>query len=138
SSELGIDGIVTINTPGIDPSNGLSSLPETPINAENLMTKTCSNANIANNKFSISGRGGLPLDPYLLTNDMILNNYDTLPENYTQIKPEQNNYVNREKAQVKLIEAQGLIVNNKGEVILVANSLNDHNNIEIKTAMNCQ
>ncbi len=138
SSELGIDGIVTINTPGIDPSNGLSSLPETPINAENLMTKTCSNANIANNKFKISGKGGLPLDPYLLTNDIILSNYDTLPPNYTQIKPSSNNYVNQEKYPVKLIEAQGWIVNKKGEVMLVENSLNAHNNIDIKTAMNCQ
>ena len=117
SSELGIDGSVNINTPGIDPSHGLSSLPETPINAENLMTKTCSNNNIANNKFKVSGKGGLPLDPYLLINDMILSDHGTLPNNYNQIKPAKNNYVNREKSPVKLIEAQGWIINQKGEII---------------------
>ncbi len=67
SSEFGIDGTVELNTPGVDPTSGLTELPETLVDAEGLINQDiCSikdNQIASGSSFIITGRGGLPPNP---------------------------------------------------------------------------
>lgn len=63
TSELGAEfsGSVTINTPDVNPSNGLVELPEMLGQAKDNYFVGCALSD--ENSFTISGRGGLPTDP---------------------------------------------------------------------------
>ncbi len=63
SPELG--GTVTLNTPNIDPSRGLVSLPETLADASNRLAQRCPQRGRIQptSAFYITGRGGLPQRP---------------------------------------------------------------------------
>jgi filamentous hemagglutinin family protein len=59
SSTFGPSGIVQINTPGVDPGKDTGELPAAPNDASRQISQTCS-ASQRDNKFYITGRGGLP------------------------------------------------------------------------------
>jgi filamentous hemagglutinin family protein len=59
SSTFGQSGTVQINTPGIDPGKDTGELPAAPNDASNQISQTCG-ASQRENKFYITGRGGLP------------------------------------------------------------------------------
>ena len=59
SSDFGQNGTVQINTPGIDPGKDTGELPAAPNDASNQISQTCG-ASQRENKFYITGRGGLP------------------------------------------------------------------------------
>jgi filamentous hemagglutinin family protein len=59
SSTFGQSGSVNINTPGIDPGKDTGELPAAPNDASNQISQACS-ASQRENKFYITGRGGLP------------------------------------------------------------------------------
>ena len=59
SSTFGQSGSVQINTPGIDPGKDTGELPAAPNDASNQISQTCG-ASQRENKFYITGRGGLP------------------------------------------------------------------------------
>ena len=59
SSDFGQSGNVQINTPGIDPGKDTGELPAAPNDASNQISQTCG-ASQRENKFYITGRGGLP------------------------------------------------------------------------------
>ena len=59
SSRFGQSGTVQINTPGIDPGKDTGELPAAPNDASNQISQTCG-ASQRENKFYITGRGGLP------------------------------------------------------------------------------
>jgi filamentous hemagglutinin family protein len=59
SSISGQSGSVQINTPGIDPGKDTGELPAAPNDASNQISQACS-ASQRENKFYITGRGGLP------------------------------------------------------------------------------
>ena len=59
SSTFGQNGTVQINTPGIDPGKDTGELPAAPNDASNQISQTCG-ASQRENKFYITGRGGLP------------------------------------------------------------------------------
>ncbi len=63
SSDQGpqFSGIVEINTPDVDPAQGLVELPEELADASNQIATGCSAG--GENKFIITGRGGLPPNP---------------------------------------------------------------------------
>lgn len=62
SSERGIDGIIAINDAAhFDPTSGLFSLPQNPINLTALIRDRC--ADYQGSSFVITGRGGLPENP---------------------------------------------------------------------------
>lgn len=98
SSELGIDGNVELRTPDIDPVTGLNQ-PQTP-GVPPQPTQACQNSGPRASRFAIAGRGGLPPTP----------------------RERVNASENNEVAPEFLVEAQGWIINAKGEVELVANS----------------
>ena len=99
SSELGIDGNVELKTPDIDPVKGLNQ-PETP-GVPPQPARGCQTSGQRASRFVITGRGGLPPSP----SDRVSGSDE---DNFDAAEP--------------LVEAQGWIINAKGEVELVANS----------------
>lgn len=71
SSQFGINGSVTLNTPNVDPSRGLVQLPTDVSDSSNQMTQTCS-AQERRNSFVITGRGGVSPDPTEALNQTIV------------------------------------------------------------------
>jgi large exoprotein involved in heme utilization and adhesion len=64
SSELGVQGTVTINRPDIDPNRGLAALPTNVIDQSELIANSCiGRSNRREGKFIITGNGGLPVMP---------------------------------------------------------------------------
>jgi large exoprotein involved in heme utilization and adhesion len=59
----GLNGVVQINTPDVDPSSGLVELPATVIDVEGLVARNFCAAKQAGSSFRVTGRGGLPASP---------------------------------------------------------------------------
>jgi filamentous hemagglutinin family protein len=73
SSRLGLQGTVIINRPEADPSQGLEALPTTVADATGLIAPTCASASAGGNRFTVTGRGGLPASPQeALTTDALV------------------------------------------------------------------
>jgi filamentous hemagglutinin family protein len=68
SSNVGVDGVVDIQTLRIDPSQGTVELPTEFLDAANQVTQTCS-VQARTNSFVIPGRSGLPLSPSEVINN---------------------------------------------------------------------
>lgn len=63
SSEQGIDGVVEINNPEVDPSDSLTSLPEAVLTPK-VIEQGCKAGKVANSSsFVNKGRGGIPTNP---------------------------------------------------------------------------
>ena len=64
SSQLGISGTFTINTLNTDPNRGLVTLPVNLVDPSDRIATGCAPSRTAgNNKFVVTGRGGLPTRP---------------------------------------------------------------------------
>ncbi len=124
SSDLGIDGMVEINRPDVDPSAELVVLPAQVVDVSGLIAQGCAagRGNVAGgSEFVITGRGGLPPTPTEATrSDPVLADLGSLVQN-------QENRVSAAiplKSTVSepdtLVEAQGWVIGSKGEVVLTA------------------
>lgn len=67
TSQFGVQGAVTINTPNLDPSSNLVQLSTTFLEATTALDQRCDSRGRANS-FVISGRGGLPPTPQEVMN----------------------------------------------------------------------
>ncbi|MBD1937779.1 filamentous hemagglutinin N-terminal domain-containing protein [Microcoleus sp. FACHB-68] len=120
-----LSGSVSVNTPDVDPTQGLLNLPETPVDATQLVASTCRRGK-EQSEFSVTGRGGLPPNPYEAIAD---------EATWIDLRPiagERANSAIKEQTRIagnsqdsivtspQLIEAQGWIINSKGQVELVA------------------
>ncbi|MFN6515767.1 MAG: filamentous hemagglutinin N-terminal domain-containing protein [Nostoc sp. CreGUA01] len=125
SSELGINGVVEINTPDVNPSNGLVNLPTNLVDASRLIVQTCRNGGEARaneqSEFIVTGRGGLPPNPIEpLSSDVIWQDL--------QLHTLLNEQLSDSQEEVKLVseipsaiaEAQGWVTNPDGTITLVA------------------
>ncbi|PPS45412.1 filamentous hemagglutinin N-terminal domain-containing protein [Chroococcidiopsis sp. TS-821] len=125
SSAQGIDGVVEITVVDDEPSRGLVSLPEQPVDVSNLVAQGCAaDTNIATNtsEFVITGRGGLPPTPSEAINvNAALVDLGTSVQTPTAATL---NTVSRDllnNSQPKsLVEAQGWMLGSNGEVVLMA------------------
>ncbi|MEA5550751.1 filamentous hemagglutinin N-terminal domain-containing protein [Anabaena cylindrica UHCC 0172] len=123
SSQFGLNGDVSINVLSIDPSQGLLSLPTSLIDVSNQIVQGCAAGSklvSSKNKFTVAGRGGIPSSPHdLLTGTTAL-------VELVDLVPSQNNQENSKSVGVssspttKIVEAQGWVIDSKGEVHLVA------------------
>jgi large exoprotein involved in heme utilization and adhesion len=75
-----LNGIVEINTPNVEPSRGLVTLPTGPVDVTGLIAQRCSaGEGQAASEFIITGRGGLPPTPReTLSSDTVLEDWGTL------------------------------------------------------------
>ncbi|MCG6136872.1 MAG: S-layer family protein, partial [Nostoc sp. LLA-1] len=121
SSEFGTQGTVELNTPGIDPNSGLLELPTIPVDTE--IAQGCYSPGYAQNRFVITGRGGLPANPKdILTPD-------TAQIGWVSVKPSNHNrslppvsIKPTTSTPKRIVEATGAMLNAKGQVVLSANS----------------
>ncbi len=119
SSELGLAGIVEINTPNVDPSRGVADLPEN-FEAPPL-TQGCRPGGAGTSgSFISTGRGGLPQSPDELSSN-------TVWEDLRSPTPRVNNRSSSATVTPptpsrpeRIVEAQGWIIGPNGNVILTA------------------
>ncbi|MGB7442762.1 MAG: hypothetical protein WA919_16990, partial [Coleofasciculaceae cyanobacterium] len=115
SSEFGLDGVVAIDRPSVDPSRGLTQLPTLP-----RPVKVAEGCQAADESGAIAffniGRGGLASSPYESLSST--NIWDDVPQN-----PVSAAEANSPK---QIVEAQGWIVDEQGNVVLVAEVPTSH------------
>jgi len=132
SSEFGFPGTVRINTPDVDPSRGLITLPAGLVESTRLVASTCAAfADKGGSSFIVTGRGGLPPSPDdFLTSDVVWS--DTrLTSIGSGENPKVSNTTPKVQTQAKksdrivIVPATGWVFNGKGEVTLIAQSPSD-------------
>jgi filamentous hemagglutinin family protein len=129
SSEFGVNGIVQINTPDIDPSRGLTNLPTEVVDASNQIDQTCSagREEARKNEFIVTGRRGMPSNPYeMLSNEQALEDIHP-PEGFSRRRNSNPDTARSFTSQSTtsnpkppIVEAQGWVINDKGQVVLTA------------------
>ncbi|WP_138506869.1 filamentous hemagglutinin N-terminal domain-containing protein [Nostoc sp. PA-18-2419] len=133
-------GSVELNTPGVDPNSGLVELPT--IGVETEVAQVCDSPSYAQSSFIITGSGGLPPNP---TKDILPN--DAVNVGWVSLKPSgeasgreglsATRYANANDGLRRssnppavtktvttpepIVEANGWVINKKGEVVLTAN-----------------
>ena len=114
TSEL--QGTVQINIQDVDPTRGLTELPSALTDPSNRIVTGCPSNEEAN--FVISGRGGLPEDPrQVLRGQVIVQDFRTSTLDFRG-DGEKSRVTN---PQPLIVEAQGWIVNEQGNIELVVN-----------------
>ncbi|MEH1940459.1 MAG: filamentous hemagglutinin N-terminal domain-containing protein [Nostoc sp.] len=135
SSELGVSGEVTINTPDTDPSRGLIQLPSNLVDASQQIAQGCNpRGRQTASSFIATGRGGLPQSPNEpLRGQAAIAGWVDLPPQATAIADKLST-ATMTKSSDRIVEAQGWIVDAKGDVILVAQHAQSSS---IPSAMSC-
>ena len=123
SSNAGIDGNVSVEVLEVDPARGLTELPDVPVDVAALLAQNICEVDNGEDgetsSFINIGRGGLPPNPYepLDSNDDIFVDVQ-LPTEWRE-KNTENSSVSSQ-AREPIVEANTLIINEKGNVELVA------------------
>ncbi|QFS48312.1 filamentous hemagglutinin N-terminal domain-containing protein [Nostoc sphaeroides] len=122
SSQFGVNGTVEINTPDVDPNSGLVNLPAVPVDTQVAQTCTAGST-VAKNSFTITGRGGLPPNPRTepLTPDAVQLDWVTL-NSKAENRVSTNSNQAKSYSPAPIVEAQGWVINAKGEVVLTADA----------------
>jgi filamentous hemagglutinin family protein len=121
-----LSGIVQINTPDVDPSRGVAELPQYLVNAAGLINQNfCALA--YNSSFTITGRGGIAPSPFdVFVGESTWEDWRVNPIATRETPQSQRREEEEKKSlpETPIIEAQGWIVNKKGQVELVASTPN--------------
>ncbi|MCE2702938.1 MAG: filamentous hemagglutinin N-terminal domain-containing protein [Anabaena sp. 49633_E8] len=120
SSDVGRDGTVAIQSLGIDPSQGLVAIPVNLVDPSGLIAQDCnsnnSNSAQSQSEFIITGRGGLPPSPDdMLTAGALPAKWVTRGKGDRAILP-----IGIVPTTAPLIEAQGMVRNANGDIVLIA------------------
>ncbi|MBD2516660.1 filamentous hemagglutinin N-terminal domain-containing protein [Nostoc sp. FACHB-973] len=124
-----LNGTVQINTPDVDPSQGLTPLPEIMIDPATIIAQNpCQK--IAGSRFVITGHGGLPTNPSLaltpsgvrvgLVEPTSLTTQAQSTIKYSVVNQPQTPTEEKAKMTNPIVEAQGWVINDKGEIMLTA------------------
>jgi filamentous hemagglutinin family protein len=118
----GLDGVVEISRPDVDPNNGLVNLPTVPVNTR--VTQTCSaGGSQAQSKFTIVGRGGLPQNPgEALSTDAVQVDLITLKPEANKTSTNRTSTSPNSHPSAPIVEATGWVTDANGNVVLTANS----------------
>jgi filamentous hemagglutinin family protein len=123
-----LNGQVTTTPPEIDPSRGLSPLPNNVTDPSNQIDPNCSAKAIANNSFTNVGRGGIPATPKdplneqeIATNWVRLNPKDAVPSTPIAATPASPQPFTSDRGK-PIVEAQGWRQERNGDIVLVAGS----------------
>ncbi len=128
SSEFGIDGIVKINTPEVNPTEKLFKFPTEVINVADLIDRNFCAVGL-DSQFTITGRGGLPYSPDRtikvdgIWEDWRLEAGSEVKKSQLPIEEQSSNSQIKTIFPSPIIEAQGWIVNAEGKIILTAEPL---------------
>ncbi|MDY6940825.1 MAG: filamentous hemagglutinin N-terminal domain-containing protein, partial [Cyanobacteriota bacterium] len=124
SSQFGIDGTVAIDNPIDDRASGLVALSTEPLNSNTQLQNSCDIA--TSSRFTIAGNGGLPEDPTQSLQPSTVwrdTRLGEIPTNFsassTEVKIQESS-----APTAPLVEATGWQTNDRGQVELVATSVN--------------
>ncbi|MDZ8135183.1 MAG: filamentous hemagglutinin N-terminal domain-containing protein [Nostoc sp. DedQUE04] len=134
-SKPSLNGEINLNTPDTDPSRGLIQLPSNLVDASQQIAQGCTpRGRQTASRFIATGRGGLPLSPNEpLRGRAVITGWVDLPPQATQrVTDKLSTSVTKSTNQI--VEAQGWIVDGKGDVILVAQYAQSSS---IPSAMSC-
>jgi filamentous hemagglutinin family protein len=130
TSALGpeFSGVVFLQTPGIDPSQGLVQLQTDVVDVSQLVKDACSPTNQqSRGEFFVTGRGGLPASPSdVVSDDRVLvdlgaRQSDRPPSSNSATTLDLPSSVTQPTSdRTPLLQAQGWVVNTAGKVVLVA------------------
>lgn len=127
SSERGIDGVVEINRPNVDPNADLVILPAEVVDISGLVAQGCpaGGGKMAASQFVITGRGGLPPNPAEATRtDTVLADLGK-PITREENRASAANSINAMHSQPTfLVEVNSWVIGSKGEVVLTATTPN--------------
>jgi large exoprotein involved in heme utilization and adhesion len=124
TSDFGLNGTFQLNTPFVEPTQSLANLPTEIADASRQIVQNCRAVTAEGqeeNKFIITGRGGIPLSP-----DDPLQNEEPLTPNWVALDSQAKNHTPPTPTTPKsstpkpLLEANGWIINAKGQVQLMA------------------
>ncbi|MFN6569521.1 filamentous hemagglutinin N-terminal domain-containing protein [Dendronalium sp. ChiSLP03b] len=122
SSEFGINGFVEINTPDVDPNQGLVNLPDITVDTE-IVQGCTAGGTVAKSEFNIIGRGGLPPNPGEALNtdavqvDLVTLNPEVAQHSTAAVSPSTTSPTPN-----SIVEAQGWVIDANGNVTLTANT----------------
>ncbi len=130
-------GTVELDSPEVDPNSGLVELPTVPVDTE--VAQGCYSPGVAQSKFVITGRGGLPPNPKdILTPD-------ATQIDWVSVKPSNNNrslppVITKASIETRkpIVEATGAMLNNKGQIVLTANPSGVSSRISKQNLISCQ
>jgi large exoprotein involved in heme utilization and adhesion len=135
SSDFGVNGTVQINTPDVDPSRGLTNLPQQLVDVSGLVDSSCAVAVSEESNFVVTGRGGVPPSPNEtlrsarvlvdLGSNEISTQHSAIPspQGAVSINPKLSlTGASFSNPSAPLVEATGWVRGSKGEVILTAQS----------------
>ena len=136
SSQFGVNGIVTVNTPNINTTQGLVELPTQVRDNSNQVILGCAAA--YGNAFTVIGRGGLPEDPTAtIRGQTIWRDLQDFTATGERSKPDQKDrssqIIPASSSQFppdRIVEASGWIMNASGQIELVER-------MPQKSAVNC-
>jgi filamentous hemagglutinin family protein len=126
SSKFGIDGQFSLDLlSDVDPSRGLAELPTDVVDPTRLIDRRCTpKAANQGSSFTITGRGGLPPNPNEpLQGESVITNWITLDPEEKKNTPTTPT-TPKSSTQAQLVEAQGWMINEKGQVVLTAEAPN--------------
>ena len=115
-----LQGAVTFSSAGVNPAQGLVELPQNLVNpAQLIVANPCTQE--AENEFTITGKGGLPLSP----NDVLSS--DAAQFSWVESARGESQKTGVKKPEIEIqpravIPAQGWVMNAQGQVTLVADN----------------
>ena len=116
SSEFGVNGVVQLDTPDLEPNQGLVELPVELIDPSSQIATDCLAA--TDNSLTLSGRGGLPDSPDAPNSSAVWEDWRPL-ETEMSAAP-----LSSSLATAPLVEATAVLVATNGQVKFVAQSEN--------------
>uniref|UniRef100_A0A0C1RPZ7 Filamentous haemagglutinin FhaB/tRNA nuclease CdiA-like TPS domain-containing protein n=1 Tax=Tolypothrix bouteillei VB521301 TaxID=1479485 RepID=A0A0C1RPZ7_9CYAN len=135
-----LSGQIFITTPDVDSNRGLVELPANLVDAEQQLATGCTPRHGKTNSFVATGRGGLPLSPSEpLRSQAIITPWVTLDEQiqtqeHEEVKPVTLSTSDREP----IVEANQWIVDNGGDVYLVAQASNSTSSFQNSPTAFCR
>lgn len=119
SSRFGLDGMVQLDAPDLDPGARLVALQSDPLDAASLLVgDVCRLAQRRPSRFVNVGRGGIPPEPGSQYSAPVLEDW-RIPEG-EELEAADPMSVALEPVDRELVEAQGWYVNDAGKIVLTA------------------
>ncbi len=120
SSDFGLNGTVTITTPGLDPSRGLTALPVNLADPAKQIVAGCSSQDRKAGQFIVTGKGGLPAAPEdSLSADRVQVDLGETLTSQPSAAPRVFTYTPNPDPQ-QIVEMQGWVKDAQGRMFLVA------------------
>jgi filamentous hemagglutinin family protein len=129
SSQFGLSGDIIITQPEVDPRQGLLELPTNLVDASQQISAVCNpGSRYRQSSFAITGRGGLPMSPgEPLEDTTTYSQWVQITENQQAEKTVPKTSINSQTS-VPIVEAQDWLIDNKGNIHLVAHINNTNSN----------